>query len=244
MRHIRSFVDERMVARDFHTGDPVRKAGARGLCLSPYVGRVVYSNTELGTVQVQWPWGSEQETPSELVRLSKESEFLAPEFDDSPNTWERSRHEDGKAVSKLNKAWLKKISSAVRSDDTNPVLASFENSNLPIKIAAFKAWHRESSEIEASMSIASHFSDSHTIDVVNQVVASVFADGHRLSIYWKDKKRQYKTTRREETSKVYSCPRCKGSLKPRTYRHADRILLCRSCGFSIHPGDLLRKPST
>ena len=77
--HKTAFVDNQLAARAFHTDDSVRKAGQRGLLLSPYVGRVVFSNTETGYVQVQWPWGVEQEVATELIKDTS-GDLLPPEY--------------------------------------------------------------------------------------------------------------------------------------------------------------------
>ena len=93
-------------------------------------------------------------------------------------------------------------------------------------------------EMETFLRMSSVFSDDFSSDAIRITVANVYESGRRLAIYWRDNKRQYKTTQQEKDSKKFACPRCKGILKPRVYRQGRRILLCKLCGFSIHPSDL------
>src|ERR1700754_1595782 len=94
-----AFVDEQIAAREFHTGDIVRIPGDRETVLSPYVGRVLFSNPALGTVHVQWPWGDEVEMATRLVR-TEEALFSAPSFDTSLSTLEQAQWTETKDQAK------------------------------------------------------------------------------------------------------------------------------------------------
>lgn len=231
MRQVTAFVDERLIAGEFGTGDVVRKTGLRDFAMSPYVGRVLYSNVETGKVHVQWPWGAEQETPSELLRLDESHGMPPVTVDQGLSTWERTRHEDGKAIDKIDTKWRKSL--AARAAD------AYEESTLPLWRAACEAWHCQMPEVETYVKMVAAFGEEYGEDAVRLTVANLYELGRHVAIYWKDKKRRYKTTQQEKDSKKFACPRCRGNLRPRVYRQGRRFLLCKTCGFSIHPKDLI-----
>lgn len=227
-----AFVDEQLLAGDFGTGDVVCKTGLRDFVLTPYAGRVLYSNVDIGKVMVQWPWGAEQESPSELVRMH-DSHTLPVLIDQSYSTWEGERNKDGKEIKEADAKWRKSLASNV--------LSSFENKTLPIYKAACKFWSNGTPEIEAFLKISAELSDEFGDEPIRLTVSNLYERGRRLAIYWKSKKRQYRITQQEKQSKKIGCPRCKNILRPRVYRQNRRILLCKTCGFSIDPRDLLRR---
>ncbi len=231
MRSITSYVDDRLMSAEFGTGDVVRKTGLRDFVLTPYSGRVLYSNTETGKVYVQWPWGVEQESSTELVRFQS-SDMIPPELaDQSYSSWEGERHKDGKERAKSDEKWRKSLSSKI--------VESYESITLPLYRAACEAWHCGMSEIDTFVQMSSSFGEEYGQDAIRLTVSNLYESGRHLAIYWKDNKRRYKTTQQEKNSNKFGCPRCKGILKPRVYRQGRRILLCKTCGFSIHPRDLL-----
>lgn len=226
-----AFVDERLLAGEYGTGDFVRKTGLRDFTLTPYIGRVLYSNVDTGKVQVQWPWGAEQENPSELV-LTHDSHAIPPLLaDQSYSTWEQSRNVDGKAMEKTDAKWRKSLASRV--------VEQYEEKTSVLWRAACEAWHCQMPEIEAFMKMATVFGDEFGDDAVRLTVGNVYEAGRHLAIYWKDNGRKYRTTQQEQKTKKFSCPRCKGLLRPRTFRQGQKTLQCKSCGFNIHPQDLL-----
>ncbi len=230
MHEIKAFVDEKLMAAEFGTGDVVRKTGLRDFVLSPYVGRVLYSNVDTGKVHVQWPWGAEQESPVELVKTFP-VEITPPEMaDQSYSSWEGERNKDGKVVQKSDDKWRKSLASRVAS--------TYEVNTLPLWRAACEAWHCNMPELETYIKMTTAFADDFGEDAVRLTVANLYELGRRVAIYWKDKKRRYKTTQQEKETKKYSCPRCRGLLRPRVYRQGKRFLLCKTCGFSLHPADL------
>src|SRR5688572_460220 len=85
MRRI-AFVDEVAASAAFSSGDVVRKTSMRDFVLSPYAGRVLYSSPKTGKVMVQWPWGSEQESPHELVK-DLSGDYAPPIHNSSYSTW-------------------------------------------------------------------------------------------------------------------------------------------------------------
>lgn len=224
-----AFVDDQLYAREFNSGDIVRKAGVRGLLLSPYVGRVLYSDVDTGKVSVQWPWGVESESATELVKDTTGDYSSPATTDQSYPTWESSRWTSSPSISKADETWRNSISSA------------FERDSLPVWRAACSEWHRGSDEVEAVFRVASDMSSDYGFDVIRRTVANLYGLGRRIAIYWKDSNRRYRVTQREMNSGKRTCPRCGSAshLKPIKYRHQSQVLSCRNCGFSIHPRDLV-----
>jgi hypothetical protein len=232
-----AFVDDQLLAREFHSGDIVRKAGYRDFVLSPYVGRVIYSSPDTGKVHVQWPWGEEEISPTELVKDASES-FMPPmQADQMYTTHEMSRNIDSPEVVKADDKWRKSLTA---SSLASRIVDQYEQYTLPLWRAACEAWHCEIPEIEAFQRMAKVFGSEYGQEAVRITVANLYELGRRLALYWKDPKRRYKTTQREKQTGKLSCPRCHGVLKPRVYRHGGRVMLCKGCGFAIHPRDISR----
>lgn len=243
MRSVRAFVDEVAMARGFATGDVVRKTGLRDLLLSPYVGRVLYSDLATGKVSVQWPWGEQQESPVELVKdVSKD--FIPPEgVDQGYSTWEKSRWTAGKEVEKADAKWRKSLAGRVahkwlHGTVAQRVAAEYERRTLPMWRSACKAWHDGHDEFKAFRHVASVHAEEFGYPAVEITVGNLYELGRRLALYWKDSNRRYRVTQKEKSSGKVACPRCKNTLKPHVYRQGQRVLTCRTCGFTIHPEDL------
>lgn len=235
-----AFIDEVALSRDFLTGDVVRQTGSRDLFLSPFVGRVLWSNPKTGKVQVQWPWGQESETPSELVRETF-GDYIPPSIGGlGLQTWESFLHSEG--ADALDAYWAreglrKKASSEAGS--ASRIVARYEAMTAPIWRAACHSWYSGRDEITAFKRLSADLGPEFGTDAVRVTVANVYELGRRLAIYWRDNNRKYRVTKKEKDSGVIVCPRCKGGMKPRTYRQGQRVLSCKSCGFSIHPEDLV-----
>lgn len=225
----KSFVDDKLVAKQFNTDEVVRKPGLHGNLISPYTGRVLYSNTDTGVISVQWPWGVEQEWASELIH-DVSGDFTPPLYDQSYSTWEKSRNVNSKPVVDADKKWRDSVASNI--------VHKYEQKTLPVYRAACKAMHYGLDEVSAFMRISAALEDIYGSDAIRRTVANLYGEGKRLAIYWKDPKRRYRVTQKEKTSGKLYCPRCKGPLKPRVYRQGNRVLACKSCGFAIHPSDL------
>lgn len=236
-----AFVDEPLAARDFGPGDVVRRMVRGGGFLSPYVGRVVFSNRSTGKVEVQWPWGSEQESPTELVRDTS-GHFPPSSADQTYVTWDAVR-----SVSSLSKEEIGKLDDAsawkrILSSDaplSRRIASAYEARTAPMWRAACESWHRGESEMEAFDRVASTFGDEFGYEAARVTVSNLYGLGRHLALYWKDNKRRYRVTQKEKSSGKMTCPRCKNTLKPHTYRAGQRVHLCRTCGFSIHPKDLV-----
>jgi ribosomal protein L37AE/L43A len=231
MRDHKAFVDEMAIAGEFCTGDVVRKTGLRDFLLSPYVGRVVYSNTRTGKVTVQWPWGAEQESPVELVKDSS-GDFVPPLLTNQYySSYESEYHICSEQKDKEADKWRKTLASRI--------VDKYETLTMPIWRAACKAWHNNISQIDAFYKLSNIFAEKFGTDTVRRTVSNLYGSGERLAIYYKDNKRRYRVTNKEKSSGRLMCPRCKSYLKPRTYRQGKRVFLCKQCGFTISPKDLI-----
>lgn len=231
MRQTVAFIDAVLFIRDFVTDDFVRKTTHKDTFMTPYTGRVLYSNPVTGRVYVQWPWGAEQESPMDLIH-DVSGTYLPPSMDQCPQTWEAARWVDGEAKSKEDKKWRKSLSTVL--------VDKYEEKTLPIWRDACRLSYDGADEVSAYVTLASKFSNDFGDDAVRLTVSNLWELGRRLAIYWKDKKRRYKVTQQEKTTQKLACPRCRSFLRPRTYRQGRRFLLCKSCGFSISPQDLVK----
>lgn len=230
MRSRVAFTDDVLYAKEFITGDCVRKTGIRDFVLTPFPGRVVYSNTDTGVVMVQWPWGAESNYASELVH-DKSGDFVVPFMDQTYKTWESARYTNTPEDIRDGEKFRKSIASSILQDYSNLV--------KPVYHAACKMWYQEIPEVEALVKLSSDFSDNYGFEVVRSTIQDIYDTGKRIAIYWGSSNRKYRMTKSEKTSGRVACPRCSSVLQPRTYRHARKIMQCRNCGFSIHNKDLM-----
>ncbi len=232
-----AFVDDCLAARDYAPGDVVRKTDFRGFFPSPYSGRVIWSDPRNGTVQVQWPWGSEQESPTELYR-DWSGDVAPPLFNQTYETWDGQMLIEAAMVAQGMKPAPKKASLASR------VAARYEERTRPVWQAACRAHHSGIGEFDALRELLPRFASEFGPDAVRITVANLYGAhetlGSRIALYWKDTNRRYKVTQREKKSGKLKCPRCSGlRVKPRTYRQGKKVLQCNDCGFSISPKDLI-----
>lgn len=259
MRTRTAFVDDIQAAKDFATGDVVRRMGYRELLPGPFAGRVLYSNPRTGKVHVQWPWGAEEEPATELIRDTSGDVPPNMAMDQLYSTWESARHTNGEAREKEDQKWFKDL---LKKDDkwrkqlasvqdvpaeSLPrlvrIVARYERRTLPVWRAACKAWYDGYDEIQAFRLLSLAHADEFGYDAVRRTVSNLYEAAKspppHLALYWKDSGRKYKVTKREKESGNLTCPRCRSSLKPRTYRHNKTCLQCKGCGFAISPKDLV-----
>ncbi len=226
----KAFTDDQLYAREFNSGDIVRKAGLHGNLLSPFSGRVIYSSPDIGRVSVQWPWGVEQETASELIHDGT-TPGRPSQMDQSYHTWESSRNINSPNVVEADAKWRKTLASSI--------VSKYETKTLPLYRAACEAWYCGMGEVDTYVKMASVFGPEFGTDAIRITISNVYEAGRRLAIYWKNNKRKYRVTQRELKTGVLQCPRCKNSLKPRVYRQGNRVFQCKTCGFTIHPKDCI-----
>lgn len=226
-----AFVDDCLIAREFNSGDVVRKAGYRDFVLSPYVGRVVYSSPDSGKVHVQWPWGAEELPASELVK-DLSGAFEPPmQADQIYTTHEMARNVNSTEVVEADAKWRKSLASQI--------VDRYEHYTMPLYRAACEAWHCEIPEIEAFQRMVAVFGPRYGQDAVRLTIANLYELGRRVGLYWKDPKRKYKTSLKEKSTGKLGCPRCKGELKDRVFQHGGKVKLCKGCGFVINPADII-----
>lgn len=253
-----AFVDDIQAAKDFATGDIVRRMGYRELLPGPFAGRVIYSNPRTGKIHVQWPWGAEEEPATELIRDLTGDVAVNGALDQIYTTWESARHTNGEAsdrsqedwfkdLLKKDPTWKKKLAATNFSLDEAAsllhVVSLHEQNAKPVWRSACKAWHDEMSEIEAFTYVASLHKDVSSLDTIRITVSNIYETARNFSpkyaLYWKDSGRKYKVTKKEKDSGVLFCPSCRGKLKARVYRKQKKCLQCADCGFSISPKDLV-----
>jgi len=259
MRTRTAFVDDMQAAKDFATGDVVRRMGYREMFPGPFAGRVIYSNPRTGKVHVQWPWGAEEEPATELVRDLSGEVVVNSAVDQLYPTWESARHMNGEERQKSDEKWFKDLLkkdekwrkqlaaeagvSPESAASASRIVALYERQTLPLWRAACKAWYDGLEELSAFRVLSATHAEEFGMEAVRLTVSNLYESARtpdpRLALYWKDSGRKYKVTKRERESGCLTCPRCRGVLKPRTYRHQKRCLQCRGCGFAISPKDLI-----
>lgn len=223
-----AFTDNVEAAKDFATGDIVRRLSYRGHTMSPFIGRVLYSNVQTGTVTVQWPWGVEQESPTELLVDLQPDHAPPMALDQIYSTWESTRYINDKATQKEDDKWRKSLAF--------DIAVSYEKKTLPLYRAACKAWYNGLDQIQAFKKLSSSFDDIFGSDAIRLTISNTY----KQAIYWKDNSRRYRVTKKEKASGKLRCPRCSGeNMKPRTYRQGKKLIQCRDCGFSISQKDLV-----
>lgn len=234
-----AYVDNQLMALEFNSGDIVQRGGLHDFFLTPYMGRVIVSNPDTGRIQVQWPWGIEEETPTELIRVNPDNATHIPPLivDQSYSTWDMSRHMNDEGTLKADEKWRKKLTAS--ENMTSRVIRRYEKRTMPIWREACKSWHCGETEINSFKRLSSLFSDRFGEDAVRITIANLYGTGRKLAIYWKDSNRKYKVTKQEQESGKLACPRCKSTLKSRVYKHGGKLFQCASCGFCIKQSDLI-----
>lgn len=207
-------IDDRLLSKQFSTGDIVRVTSDSGTFLSPFPGRVLYSNHESGVVVVQFPWGVEHAAASSLL-IDYTEDYSAPVSDTSYSTWEKARYSHQIA--------RKYMSGTI----------------IPLYRLACRNSYLGMTEMQSFADLQDKVGSIFTVDEIRGVVSSLMQAGRKLAIYRKEIGRKYKRTQSELQSGVSKCPRCKDSLHSRRSRQDEVVLICRSCGFCISPEDLI-----
>ena len=233
MHRIVAYVDDQLVAREFNSGDVVQRANYRDYFFTPYYGRVIASYPETGFADIQWPWGVERESASNLIKINMENSVYYPllETDQSYSTHEQSRHINDPKTLKSDAKWRKSIASRVAE--------RFEKQTLPLWREACRIYHNNINEIQAFRKLSKMFSDDFSSETIRLTVANLYELGRRLAIYWGNNKRRYKLTKREMKTGKLECPRCHNLMKKRVYRHGKKNWQCVGCGFAISPKDII-----
>lgn len=253
-----AFVDDMQAAKDFATGDIVRRMGYRELLPGPFAGRVIYSNPRTGKVHVQWPWGAEEEPATELIRDLSGDVAVNAALDQIYTTWESARHTNGEAAQKSQEEWFKSLLkedpkwkkqlastgfSLGEAASLMNIVSLYEEKTKPIWRSACKAWYGGMSEVEAFTHLSSMYENIFSLDSVRVTVSNLYESAKnpspKYALYWKDSGRKYKVTKKEKSNGVLYCPACRGKMRAKTYRKQKKCLQCTDCGFSISPKDLI-----
>jgi hypothetical protein len=223
-----AYIDERALARNFKPEMVVQKAGLRDLLPSPYYGRVLYSDIGNGIVVVQWPWGAEQDYPSELTPIFGDAAVGVMDFNQCGNTYNSDMYSGGNDKSYA--AMPARIASA------------YEQITLPVWRMACREMYRGVSEFEAFAHLSSQFSDEFGSDAVRRTIANLYNAARRMAAY--ATRRKYKVTGKERTSGIYGCPNCKTPMEYKTYTYNKnqkpmKVHVCPNCHKAIHPKDFI-----
>ena len=223
-----AYIDERVLARNFKPEMVVQKTGLRDLLPSPYYGRVLYSDISNGVVVIQWPWGAEQDYPSELNPVFGAPEGGLLDLNQWGNTCNSDMYSDGNDKSYA--AMPARIAS------------SYEQVTLPVWRAACREMHYGANEFETFTRLSSQFSDEYGSDAIRRTVANLYNVARRMAAY--ATRRKYKVTGKERTSGVYGCPDCKTPMEYKTYtydknRKPMKVHVCPNCHKAIHPNDFI-----
>lgn len=214
-----AFVDDRLYAREFRTNDCVRKTGLRDFVLTPYAGRVLYSNPDTGVVVVQWPWGAENNTPTELVP-DKSGDFGLPQLDQSYKTWESSRYTSS-SNTEGDVKWRKSLAAEIQHD--------FREMTKPLYVDVSKLLYKNVPQAEAPRHLTRHESRYGSY-VINQAVNDVYGEAHRIAMKYTKSTNKYEATMAEKQHGL-DCPRCHTAITD-SGRFQKVMVQCPVCGFS------------
>lgn len=215
-----AYVDNRLLARQFKTGDVVRKTDLIDTFAIPYVGRVIYSNPLTGHVTVQWPWGAEQATPADLLKdISNDIE--APLFFDDYSSYDKAMMMNAPMAHKIASSYNKCVSKCY---------------SCTCKAIHYGAGPEESLNVFKRLS--SVLDDETKSHLYNQLF-----NKDRMALYYKSSPRKYQMSKGEEQRKFASCPKCKSMMRPAKISKNSHVFRCSNveCKFMIHPEDVLRR---
>lgn len=212
-----SFIDYQALARQFQTGEIVRKIEPVGgkAYASFLEGRVEAVLAGIGFVDVAFPWGTERVSPDMLVRVEK-GPAVAGDFLDSYD-----RRKGGGTT----------LLARVASSYTNAVGHLYETALLMRQAGV--------TEMDAYMKISSRWMGGYGEGVIREAVAYAYEPAYKTAIYWKAKGRQYVPSRSELESGNIECPRCKVTMGRTVYKKRTKLYACPECLFLIKPCDLV-----
>ena len=215
-----AYVDNRLLARQFKSGDVVRKTDLIDTFAIPYVGRVIYSNPLTGHVMVQWPWGAEQATPADLLKDTS-NDIEAPLFFDDYSSYDKAMIMNVPMAQKIASKYNKCISRCY---------------SCTCKAIHYGAGPDESVKVFERLAAGLD-------EEVKSVLFNRLFNKSRLALYYKSSPRKYQMTRGEEMRKNASCPKCKSVMRPAKVSKNAHVFRCSNveCKFMIHPEDVLRR---
>lgn len=217
-----AYVDNRLLAQAFKPGDVVRRSELMDAFVTPYVGRVVFVNTGMGIIDVQWPWGREQEMPVELIK-ELSGDWAPPEFITDYSSWDMEAH-----LSPL-------LSKRVAACYNNKINKCYQ--------CTCKALHY-GADIETALDVFDSASDGIEPELVNRLSSYIFGKP-RHAIYYKASPRKYQMTKAEMKLRDPQCPKCRSAMKTARISKSEKVYRCSNheCKFMIHPNDVLKRTS-
>ncbi len=215
-----AFVDDRLYAKEFRTNECVRKTGLRDFVLTPYAGRVLYSNPDTGVVVVQWPWGAENNTPTELVH-DKSGDFGLPMLDQSYKTWESARYTSTPESNKTDAKWRKSLASDIHLD--------YQDKIKPLYVSISKLVYNNVPEKTAPKYLG-RFASKLGDYVVEEAISDVYTEARRIAFKYQKSTNKYMVSP-VELEQGLSCPRCFCGIDD-SGRKKRVMIQCPSCGFT------------
>lgn len=222
-------IDYWKLTRNFSVGDTVQKVNLSEGALSPYVGHVVQVSLGLGVLEVQWPFGTEQAYPDDLVRVNpKFFGFLPPGLNQSYPTV-------GGRGSKTASLWS--------SDLPTPFYMHLAKSwhNGVSSVIAYDDWYRANPKSNDAL-VRSETEKFYRLGVRASDLR-LAAVAHKTAAYWVAQNRQYRATSTDLKAGKPSCPKCSSSMRRTTYRMEEgskhKVFACPKCLTIIDPSSIL-----
>lgn len=214
-----NYKDTRNLLVDFEVGDSVLYVDPiRGKAMN-FVGRVTALLSGLGMVDVEFPWGNQRMSPTEIVHTNLDG----PSQDTSLDTWDRKK---GGVTSK---------------DFIYRLAARHEFRQRRIFRHADNFRQAGIDQMDAYDWLYAKYAQKHTDDEIKAAVSVVYNTprSERQAMYWKQKGRQYVPTQNELDSGNFHCPRCKCGMEKTIYKKWEKLYACPDCLFLIKPADIL-----
>jgi len=105
------------------------------------------------------------------------------------------------------------------------------------KSVAQKAWkHQRTFPLPPSETPAKEKSDKNPFEKKSSDYSQLRS---RRALYWGDKGRVYRVTRREQQEGTSVCPKCKGEMEQQPFTKSEKLVSCPGCGFKIPSSKLI-----
>ena len=231
-------IDYWKLVKEYKIGDVVQRhaPGQGGYSISPFVGRVTAVHRGIGFLAVQWPYGNEQVSPEEVVRVDPRiSQFLPPTLVDQTYM--------SVSTEKARKLWASK--SPWRTTEVPP--------GFHVDLA--KLWSKKAGEVAAYDEMWRKYASHSPDDVIRDEVSKFYTVASNLwdlrlkqhtektAAYWVAQNRQYRVTTEEFSGKKPCCPKCGTKMKRTTYKmdkgSRQRLFACPKDLFLVKVTDIL-----
>lgn len=98
--------------------------------------------------------------------------------------------------------------------------------------------HRAFGEVPASVQTAKKWIDQ---EIAGKKGSDQSRRG-RTALYWMDKGRSYRMTKKEQDSGSAACPKCKGEMTKEPFTRKEKLWNCKDCGFKVPSGSVHTGP--